>query len=229
MTNRKKVHHGRFLILGGLLLIAAALCLCVYNLREEARASASVDTVLDQLQHVILTQYETEPDNAENDLCAPGTQDFIKTGTLLPVHTEQPAYVLNPQMQMPAQTINGWDYSGVLEIPSLGLSLPVISQWSYQALKVSPCRYYGSAYTDDLVLAAHNYNSHFGSLKNLKAGDPVTFIDMDGNVFEYQVDIIETLMPDDVEEMINGQWDLTLFTCTLGGQYRVTVRCSKII
>ncbi len=32
----------------------------------------------------------------------------------------------------------------------------------------------------------------------------------------------------DVEEMITGDWDLTLFTCTLGGQTRVTVRCQLI-
>lgn len=227
MTNGKKAHPGGFLILGGLLLIAAALCLCLYNLWEDSRASASVNTVLQQLQSELLPQYEAEQgEPAQDD--SPDSVDFPGTGNLLPEYTEPPAYVLNPQMQMPVQTIDGWDYCGILEIPSLGLSLPIIDRWSYPALKVSPCRYYGSAYTDDLVLAAHNYSSHFGSLKDLVQGDCVTFTDMDGNVFEYRVVVIETLMPDDVEEMTNGQWDLTLFTCTIGGQYRVTVRCDKI-
>lgn len=32
---------------------------------------------------------------------------------------------------------------------------------------------------------------------------------------------------DAVEEMESGDWDLSLFTCTLGGSYRVTVRCER--
>ena len=48
---------------------------------------------------------------------------------------------------------------------------------------------------------------------------------MDGNVFRYEVVELETLMPTAIEEMTSGDWDLTLFTCTIGGGSRVTVRC----
>ena len=106
--------------------------------------------------------------------------------------------------------------------------LPVISDWSYPALKVSPCRYDGSAYTGDLILSAHNYRSHFGCLKDLAIGETVRFTDMDGNVFRYSVMEHEVLMPYDVEEMKAGDWDLTLFTCTVGGTSRFTVRCDKV-
>ena len=37
----------------------------------------------------------------------------------------------------------------------------------------------------------------------------------------------EILQPGDVEEMLSGGWALTLFTCTLGGRTRVTVRCEE--
>ena len=53
------------------------------------------------------------------------------------------------------------------------------------------------------------------------------FTDTDGNIFNYTVSELEQLNPTDVREMISGDWDLTLFTCTLGGQYRVTVRCVR--
>jgi sortase A len=36
---------------------------------------------------------------------------------------------------------------------------------------------------------------------------------------------MEILSPFAVEEMTSGDWDMTLFTCTVGGQSRVTVRC----
>lgn len=62
-----------------------------------------------------------------------------------------------------------------------------------------------------MVIAGHNYSSHFGSLKNRVQGDAVTFTDMDGNVFCYQVAEIETLPPYATQEMTSGEWDLTLF------------------
>ena len=62
----------------------------------------------------------------------------------------------------------------------------------------------------------------------LKAGDTITFTDVDGNVFTYQMVERETLLPASIEEMESGDWDLTLFTCTVGGKSRVTVRFELI-
>ena len=77
------------------------------------------------------------------------------------------------------------------------------------------------------MLAGHNYPAHFGLLSRLREGDAVRFTDMDGNVFSYQVTGQERLSPTAVEAMTAGEdWDLTLFTCTLDGQTRVTVRCT---
>jgi len=51
---------------------------------------------------------------------------------------------------------------------------------------------------------------------------------VDGNVFAYKVVETETLSPFSIEEMTTGDWDLTLFTCTVGGQNRVAVRCERM-
>ena len=128
---------------------------------------------------------------------------------------------------MPPVSFDGNDYIGRVDVPSLGLSLPVISEWSYPRLKIAPCRYTGSAYLDNLIIAAHNYSSHFGNLNRLNTGDTVTFTDVDGNQFTYAVSLIEDLPGTAIEEMQAGEWDLTLFTCTLGGRSRVTVRCER--
>ena len=138
-----------------------------------------------------------------------------------------PEYLLDAGREMPVQTINGRDYIGVLSIPSLELELPVISQWDYPALKVAPCRYSGSLYQDNLIICAHNYASHFGKLKTLQPGDTVQFTDMDENVVTFRMVERETLGPTDVEGMEAGDWDLTLFTCTVGGQTRVTIRFER--
>lgn len=191
-----KIKKGSIFITVGLLLIAAALLLAVYNLWDESRAEKSVNMVMEQIN--------------------------------LPKEQPQlPDYLIDPDIEMPTENIDGWDYIGVLEIPAFELTLPVISQWSYPALKVAPARYEGSAYSDDLIIAAHNYKTHFDNLQYLVAGDIIYFTDIDGNRFSYEVVVTEILQPTAVEQMSAGDWDLTLFTCTYGGSYRVTVRCAR--
>lgn len=120
-----------------------------------------------------------------------------------------------------------YDYAGVITIPDLSLELPVIDQWSYARLKVAPCRQFGSSRTDDLVIAAHNYESHFGHLKDLSVGDTVTFTDMEGIVNTYSVTAIETVEPDRADEVLNSGCALVLYTCTKGGKTRVVVYCDR--
>ena len=86
-------------------------------------------------------------------------------------------------MEMPTQEIDGQRYIGTLRLESLGLTLPIISEWDYTRLRIAPCRYAGSAYLDNMVIAAHNYESHFGQLKNLSQGEQITFTDIDGTCF----------------------------------------------
>lgn len=51
---------------------------------------------------------------------------------------------------------------------------------------------------------------------------------MEGNEFHYAITAVETLPPGAVEGKTAGEWPLTLFTYTVGGQYRVAVRCDSI-
>ena len=127
---------------------------------------------------------------------------------------------------MPTVIVDGSAYIGTLQIPALGLRLPVLRDWSYPNLRIAPCRYEGTP-QGSLVLAAHNYESHFGSLDKLKPGDIVQFTDAAGSLYAYTVAQVEILQPAAIEEMIDPAWDLTLFTCTLGGQTRLTVRCMR--
>lgn len=131
----------------------------------------------------------------------------------------------DPDSGMGELMVDGYSYIGILTIPSLGLELPVMSDWSYPQLRIAPCRYSGSVASKDLVIAAHNYSRHFGSIKDLEAGDSVYFTEMDGTVTSYEVEEVDVLNPTAVEEMTDSGFPLTLFTCTYGGQSRVTVRC----
>ena len=175
-----------------------------YNIYDEYRAKCSARQALDEIR------IEEQDEEEQED------------------EPEIPDYILNPDMEMPVQRIDGVEYIGVLQIPSLNLELPVVSSLSPPSLKIAPCRYEGSAYKDDLIIAAHNYVSSFGNLSKLQVGDPVIFKDVDGNEFSYEVAEMEVLQAAAVEEMRSGDWDLTLFTCTLSGQSRTTIRCLRM-
>ena len=129
--------------------------------------------------------------------------------------------------ELPVVELDGYEYVGYVEIPTLGLKLPVMAEWDYTRLQIAPCRQFGSSRTDDLVIAAHNYESHFGRLKDLSVGDTVTFTDMEGIVNTYCVEKIETLNPNEVDAVQNSGYDLVLYTCTKGGQTRITVFCNR--
>ena len=127
----------------------------------------------------------------------------------------------------PAEEIT-YDYAGVIAIPDLSLELPVIDRWSYDRLKVAPCRQSGAAPDGDLVIAAHNYKSHFGYLDRLEPGASVIFTDMEGTVYRYAVEGIRQLAPEDAEDVssvFSSEYPLVLYTCTPGGKARVAVFC----
>ncbi|MDI9472113.1 MAG: sortase [Tissierellia bacterium] len=201
------------LILLGLLLIAAALFLVAYNIHEEMAAKEFIKNVVIRLQETVS---ETK------------SESVIDEKDILRGEIEIPDYILSPGMDMPAENIEGQDYIGLLAISSLELQLPVISQWSDSLLKIAPCRYSGSPYMDNLILAGSNYKSHFGKIKNLRVGDRVTFTDLDANVFIYEVAELYILTSPSFEQMISEECDLYLFTRTTGGQSQVIVCCERV-
>lgn len=199
----KKKRPGKIMMMSGLLLLAAALLLSGYNIWDEWRAGVAAQRALEQLM---------------NSMSVDSSQQEASD-------TDIPDYELNPNMEFPQEEINGKYFVGTLELPTLGLSLPILSQYVQSDLGIAPCRYAGTAYRSGFVIAGHNYRTHFGSLSRLETGAPVYFTDVNGNRFTYHVVTFQVLEASDVEEMLSEEWDLSLFTCTYSGRTRLTVRC----
>ena len=204
-----KKTKGNLLITLGILLIAAAIGLAGYNLWDAGRAQKAAEEITGQL----ISEIESKVEDGKT--AAP---------------------YIDPNTPMPVEVIDGYEYIGVLEISSEGLSLPVMKEWDYTRLKISPCRFTGSYYSDDLVICAHNYMRHLGPLLQIGIGEDIYFTNVDGLSIRYIVTNRETVEPTAVEQMIENtsnsetsllDWDLTLFTCNLGGQTRCAVRCSR--
>ena len=198
----------------GVLFIAAAVVLTCYNLWDERQAEQNVSAAMEQVAKVIPEELKS-------------VEEQLKDVSSLE-EVEVPDYILNPDMEMPKTKVDGQEYIGVVEIPALSLTLPVISECDDEKLKISPCRYMGSAYTNDLILSGHSYKTHFRYIRTLDIGNSVIFTDMDGNRFEYEVCGIEVIPETNVEQMEVGEWDLSLFTCTYDGNSRHTVRCKLV-
>ena len=191
------------LIVVGILLILGAAGLLLFN-RQEADEAASVSAkVLPQISEHM--------------------EAVRETATLPPPETDP----LAPPPTMPAVEIEEKTYVGVLSIPAIGYEVPVQWECSLELLRLGACRFHGSTYSSDLVLCAHNYYGLYRSLTRLHPGDLVYFTDMDGLTWSYEVADLETLGSTMVSEMIHSDYDLTFFTCTYGGQARLTLRCVR--
>lgn len=201
---------GIFCMLIGLFLISGAVFLFLSNNRDEKNAETHVQNLIPVLMEEVKQ-----------------VQESSESGVTLP--DNKPVELLTQEdVAMTETVIDGHAYIGYLEIPDLGLTLPVMSDWSYAKLQISPCRFSGSLRGEDLVIMAHNYTSHFGFLKTLTEGSQIIFCDMNGVIWEYEVVALDVLPGDAVEEMIAGEYDLTLFTCATNRSHRITIRCDKV-
>ncbi len=193
--NKRKGGNGVIIMLIGVLFILAAAGIIAYNIWEANNAYEASLSVLPDIEEHLKEKQNEDPD---------GTTPS----------------------ELPKLTINGDEYVGQLDIPSIDMTLPVMAEWSYANLKKAPCAYSGTPYTSDFVIAGHNYARHFSPIKNLPLKTIVYFTDMDANTFTYEVVNIEVIDPYSRDLMIEGDdWDMTLFTCTTGGQSRCAVRC----
>lgn len=205
MTKRTKISLISFLL--GILCIMAAGGFAIYNIYSEYRAGKASGAAVTDLKKLILTEPAVVTEYVPDGNAQTGTD------------TED--------TQMPLKLLDNKTYAAILSIPALDLELPIIDEFTYPNLKLSPCLYQGSIYQNDIIIGGHNYRTHFGNLKSLEIGDCITLTDMAGNEFFYQVSGTETMEKTAVDELNAGDWDLTLFTCTYGGEQRIIIRCKQ--
>lgn len=212
-----KNKFSKILIAAGSLMILSALVLCISNIYDSRRAARYSAEALRSLKQLI---------PSEPTVTVPVTS--LDSSDLF--------YEYEQEASAPSQPddiiIDGYEYCGYISIPSLDIELPVMSSYELSYLKRSPCRFSGSTQTNDLIIAAHNYNSHFGRIGSLSFGDRLIFTDTSGRRCNYTVSCTEYIDGNDIDSMLRGaaeQWDLTLFSCTISGRERVTIRAGRVL
>lgn len=183
----------------GLLLIGAAFLLTAYNIVTDFYYGHKANLTVKEIVNIIDEKEIEKPKKEE-----------LKHSNLTNIE------------------IDGEYYVGIIEMPSVNLTLPVISNASAESLNIAPGVYVGTPYNKNFVICAHNRINFFSPIKDLKKGDLVYFIDYYGNVFEYEVDLKDSIHKEGIDEMIDSGYDLTLFTCEYDNTYRITIRLNKV-
>lgn len=194
-----------FLIIGSLLLLIAGGWY-IYNTVEDESAGAQASALLDKLSE---------------------RRSELQSEQQYEQQLEQ-QYEQSDKNDPSVIVVDGDAFCGTVIIDRLGIELPVFDEWNYTRLKEAPCRYSGAVNTNDIIIAAHNYKSHFGNITRLQTDDEIIFTDAYGSKHRYAVREITTLDGTAVTDMKSGEWDFTLFTCSMDGEQRVTVRCDRI-
>ena len=201
----KRKFYGRIIILLGVIFILVAVGLVGFNVYTQMEGEKQRVQVMEKLEKKI-TEYKNE-NPKPNETIVDKEERTVNDSVI----------------------IDGVAYIGYISIPSLDIKLPVSKEWDNGLLNVGACRYKGSTYQDNLVICAHNYFTYFAKIYKLASGDEVVFTDVYDEDIIYEVSNQEVIDGNDIDSMLKNEkdWDLTMFTCTLSGRARQTVRCVR--
>lgn len=191
----KKQKLGAILVAVGLALVLCSLSIHLLQEQEEELAGQTAELLLEQLKNPVILPPEAPENTAPQ-------QDPI----------------------LPTVTYMDFEMIGSIRIPSLGMQLPVLNEWTDESLKAAPCRYQGSIDEGNMIIMGHNYRKHFRPLHDVKEGAEVIFENVLGKQYKFRVAEIEYLHRTQ-GEALPSKYPLSVFTCTSGGLDRIILRC----
>ena len=146
------------------------------------------------------------------------------TALLPPVTQGVPGLYSGPEM--PALSLEGQDYIGLLEVPGYGVTLPIGSQWNTRKLGSFPCRFWGSAYDNSLVIGGATEGGQLDFCSSIDLGAYVSVTDMTGSRYTYTVTRVDRASHAETDWLLSGEFDLTLFARAPLSLAYIAVRCT---
>lgn len=229
LKRKKKVY--KFLFMLSIFLIITLFSAYIYAEYDRNKDESISDDILS-----FLTQPEddTTISSYENALVVKITQDLLDDtewieGNLtdLQIATYESTYI--------APNGKKYDTIGVIKIPKINLTYPILSKTTDALMKVAPCKFHGGSPNEvgNLCIIAHNYRRKgvfFSDVDTLVVGDIVEIQDLSQRNIQYEVYDIHTVIPDnvaDTTQKTNGRKEVTLITCTDNSEQRIIVRCKE--
>lgn len=182
------------------------------------------ETTISTYENALVVKITQEASNIPNDNIEETASSNIKLATATSTYTAP----------------NGKKYEsiGIINIPKINLTYPILSKTTDALMKVAPCKFHGGSPNEvgNLCIIAHNYRRKgvfFSDVPDLEVGDIVEIQDLSKRTIQYEVYDIHTVVEDDVSDTTqktNGRKEVTLITCTDdSNEQRVIVRCKEKI
>lgn len=113
---------------------------------------------------------------------------------------------------MPALSYGGQDFSALLTVKRLSVKLPVRASWDKSAVNSVPCVFTGNPYDGTLIIGGVDAEGQFDFVPKIDVGDEIAVTDMKGYEFVYTVSTVKHAKNSKASTLIDGEYDLTLFT-----------------
>ena len=231
---RKKVIYKIMFIISLFLMISlvSMYIYAEYDKSKEESISGDIlsylnmkdDTTISSYENALVVKITQEASNLPDDSIEETSNSNVKVATATSTYTAP----------------NGKKYEsiGVINIPKINLTYPILSKTTDALMKVAPCKFHGGSPNEvgNLCIIAHNYRRKgvfFSDVPDLEVGDIVEIQDLSKRTIEYEVYDIHTVVEDDVSDTTqktNGRKEVTLITCTdESNEQRVIVRCKEKI
>ena len=227
---RKKVIYKIMFIISLFLMISlvSMYIYAEYDKSKEESISGDIlsylnmkdDTTISSYENALVVKITQEASNLPDDSIEETSNSNVKVATATSTYTAP----------------NGKKYEsiGVINIPKINLTYPILSKTTDALMKVAPCKFHGGSPNEvgNLCIIAHNYRRKgvfFSDVPDLEVGDIVEIQDLSKRTVQYEVYDIHTVVEDDVSDTTqktNGRKEVTLITCTDdSNEQRVIVRC----
>lgn len=247
LKRKKKMYKVSFFL--SIFSMIVLSCAYIYAEYDRNRLEDSSQDLLEQIMlGEIQTEFETqgEAENQTDTTIAPQQNALIVAMTPEQVaeedidlnHTLLDEEEKNTIQSGVVTDAKGNQYSivGVINIPKINCKYPIIAETTDKMLKVSVCKFWGSAPNEvgNFCVIGHNYKNSkfFSKVPSLVVGDIIEITDLSGRTLKYKAYDIYTVDPSDTRctsQLTNGKKEVTLITCTNDTKQRVIVKCTEVL
>ncbi len=130
----------------------------------------------------------------------------------------------------------GEEYYKIAEIniPKIGVNYGILDHWSYDLLKMSPCKFHGADPNEvgNFCIVGHNYRNSkfFSKVPTLENGDIIQITDSYDRTLNYVVydkHVVSDKDNSDTTQITHGKKEITIITCTNDSKNRVIVKARE--
>ena len=150
-------------------------------------------------------------------------EGYVRTLTALIPQPQDAVLEERRDNTMSVLSVDNTDFVGIIELPEYELVLPVGAEWGSSS--THPCLFSGSIYNGTIQIGATTQKGQLDFYRELSLGDAVTYTDMEGNRYTFEIIDIEYEKQINESTLRREDTALTLFIKNIYSFEYVVVFC----